>query len=63
MRAVEPAADTALEDYPEFDLRYRYDDPAAPTAVTVYPLSGFDDITTAWLSIDAEHAVAVEELR
>lgn len=63
MSAVEPTRQPPLADYPEFDLRYRYDDPVDPTEVTIYPVTDFDDITTTWLSIDADHAVGVEDLR
>ncbi len=63
MSAVEPSTQPTLTDYPDFDLHYRFDDPADPSEVTIYPVTDFDDITTTWLTIDADHAVALEDLR
>lgn len=60
---MEPTQQPPLADYPEFDLHYRFDDPADPTEVTVYPVTDVADITTTWLSMDADHTVAVEDLR
>lgn len=48
---------------PTFDLTFRYDDPANPTEVTVFPAAEDDDRTTAWLTIDAAHAVPFEAVR
>lgn len=44
---------------PTFDLEYGLDDPDHPTAVTVFAPDA-DDVSTAWISIDAAHAVPLE---
>lgn len=63
MSAAGSTREPALADHPEFALHYRFDDPADPTELTIYPVTDFEDITTTWLTIDAEHAVDLEDLR
>lgn len=46
---------------PSFELEYGLDDPEAPTAVTVFAPDAAD-VSTAWLSIDADHAVPLEDV-
>lgn len=46
---------------PTFELDYGFDDPDAPTAVTVFAPDA-DDVSTAWLSMDAGHAVPLEDV-
>lgn len=50
----------ACETYPWFDLDWMVDDPDAPSELTIHP---DDETTTAWISVDSAHAVAIEELR
>jgi hypothetical protein len=56
--------DTAdgLDNHPEFELSYLYDDTDDPTEVTVFPV---DDggLSTQWISMDITHAVALEDTR
>jgi hypothetical protein len=53
----------ALDAFPEFDLAYLFDDPDDPREVTVFSDAAGDDITTTWITIDAEHAVPIEQAR
>jgi len=50
----------ACESYPWFDLDWMVDDPDAPSELTVRPDK---ETMTMWISIDPDHAVAIEELR
>ncbi|MFB6133414.1 MAG: hypothetical protein ABEJ55_00305 [Halanaeroarchaeum sp.] len=65
MSTTSPKSDTAggLEEPPEFDLRYRFDDPQEPTEVTVFPDTCEGDPTTRWLTIDKGFALPLEEVR
>lgn len=58
-RSIEPE----LDDLPEFDLGYLFDDRDDPTEVTVFPSSDERDISTHWITIDASDAVALEDVR
>ena len=60
---------TSIEDVvvdsarlPRFDLEYGVDDTDRPTSVTVYAPDA-DDISTHWITIDADHAVPLEDVR
>ena len=65
MNAVEePAPDgKALEAYPEFVLCGLYDDDLDPQILTVFPRHPEDDLTTEWISVDADHAVPLDAVR
>jgi hypothetical protein len=56
----ETVGNPACESYPSFDLDWHVDDPDAPSELTITEAG---TTTTAWLSIDPAHAVAIEELR
>lgn len=46
---------------PRFDLAYLYDNPLDPGEVTVFePDSG--TVATAWITVDAAHAVPLERV-
>jgi hypothetical protein len=51
----------ALDDLPSFELDYGFDDPDHPTEVTIFAPDA-ESVTTSWLSIDAAHAVSIEDL-
>ena len=55
--------DRSNERLPTFELTFRYDDSANPAELTVFPASETDARTTAWLTIDVEHALPLETLR
>lgn len=63
MSTIEPAGSPERNDYPAVDLHARFDDLADPTELTIYSVDLSDDPTTTWLSIDADHAIPLEELR
>lgn len=48
---------------PSFDLTFRYDDATDPAELTVFPAGETDERTTAWLTVDVEHAVPLETVR
>ena len=49
-----------LEDLPEFELRYLFDDGSDPTSVTVYDP---EVLETTWITVDADAAVSLEDVR
>lgn len=53
----------SLDTLPTFDLTFRYDDATNPAELTVFPAAETDGQTTAWLTIDVEHAVPLETIR
>lgn len=53
--------ETAPSSAPTYDLTFAYDDPSDPKTVTIYPEDERD--RTTWLSIDADHAVALSDTR
>lgn len=57
------AVDGSRDSLPSFDLTFRYDDVEDPAELTVFPAAERDDGTTAWLTIDLEHAVSLETVR
>lgn len=63
MSTTEPAGFPDRAGYPEVDLHARFDDLGDPTELTIYSVDGSDDPTTTWLSIDADHAISIEDLR
>lgn len=65
MSAIEPSEQsqsTHLEELPQFDLEYLFDDDDSPTEVTVFA----DDpeaLSTQWITVDRNCAVPLEEVR
>lgn len=57
-----PESETAdrLEELPEFDLRYLFDDGEDPSQVTVFSP---EDLQTTWMTVDSDAAVPLEEVR
>ncbi|MFC7071281.1 hypothetical protein [Halobaculum lipolyticum] len=49
-----------LEDLPEFDLRYLFDDGERPSSVTIYAP---ESLETTWITADADVAMPLDELR
>lgn len=65
MSALEPTStnETAnLEELPTFDLRYLYDDTETPSELTIFS-PDMETLTTSWITIDASHAVPLEDIR
>lgn len=50
-----------LQEYPEFELTCLFDDAGDPDEVTILPDEN-PDRTTTWLTIDVDHAVALDEI-
>jgi len=52
-----------FEQLPEFYLECMYDDWDDPSEVTVFSPAASDDLRTTWLTVDRDHAVALEDVR
>lgn len=52
-----------LGDLPVFEISYLLDDRENPTEVTVFPGTEDYDLSTHWITIDAGHAVPLEDVR
>lgn len=52
-----------LSERPHFELEFLYDDPSAPTEVTIFEPETLQRGATEWLTIDHEHAVPLQETR
>ena len=65
MSTTNPAADPPADRHepPAFDLEYRFDNPADPEELTVFPSRGDADVTTEWVTVDTADAVPVREIR
>jgi len=66
MSAIERQTQTengpALHELPDFDLEYLFDDDDDPSEVTVF-VDNAAALSTNWITVDADHAVALEEVR
>lgn len=65
MSAIEPSKQsqhTHLEELPQFDLEYLFDDDESPTEVTVFA-DDPESLSTRWITVDREFAVPLEEVR
>ena len=65
MSAIEPSTRnqlTHLEELPEFELEYLFDDDESPTEVTVFA-DDPETLSTRWITIDRSFAVPLEEVR
>ncbi|WP_284014492.1 hypothetical protein [Halobaculum litoreum] len=49
-----------LEDLPEFELRYLFDDGERPSSVTIYAP---ESLETTWITADADVAESLDDLR
>ncbi|SHG58309.1 hypothetical protein [Halobaculum gomorrense] len=49
-----------LDDLPEFELRYLFDDGSDPSSVTVYDP---ETLETTWITVDADAAVSLDDLQ
>lgn len=52
-----------LEELPNFDLSYLFDNEDEPTEVTVFPASDEFDISTNWITIDVDGAVPLDQVQ
>lgn len=59
----DPERRGVLQDPPEFELTFQFDDPENPTEVTVFPDNVEDEPVTEWISIESGYALPVEETR
>jgi hypothetical protein len=66
MSAIEgspPTDGAVLDELPEFELTYLYDDEEDPTEVTIFEGTSVEDLTTRWLTMDYHHTVALDSVR
>lgn len=66
MSAIEgstPTDGAVLDELPEFELTYLYDDEEDPTEVTIFEGNSVEDLTTRWLTMDYHHTVALDSVR
>ena len=52
-----------LDELPEFELCFLFDDQDAPTEVTIFQPGVDERSATRWLTIDSDHAVDLEQIR
>lgn len=52
-----------LDELPEFELSYLFDDQDDPTEVTIFIPGVEERSATQWLTIDSSHAVSLETVR
>lgn len=57
------AADESLAVLPEFELSYMVDDRERPSEVTIFHGADDADISTHWLTADADAAISLEDVR
>ena len=65
MSAIEPSQQTQhtpLEELPQFDLEYLFDDDDNPTEVTIFA-DDPETLSTQWITVDREVAVPLDEVR
>lgn len=66
MSAIEHQAGSAdgsaLHELPDYELEYLFDDDEEPTEVTVF-VDNATDLSTNWITVDADHAVPLEDVR
>jgi hypothetical protein len=55
--------DESLYALPRFELQCHLDDVDDPEEVTVFAGTRTVELATGWISIDAAHAVALEDVR
>lgn len=55
--------DAVLDELPEFELTYLYDDDETPTEVTVFEGTSTEDLTTRWITMDYQHTIALDSLQ
>lgn len=60
---IEPGAAHHLGDFPEYEPEYYLDDAENPTTITICSADTSGKIATEWITVDATHAVAIEEVR
>jgi hypothetical protein len=66
MSAIEhtdPDDGVALDELPEFELTWLYDDDERPREVTVFLDAAGDEAVTNWITIDKAHAVSLDAVR
>lgn len=57
-----PSSAEPIEDVPEFELEYLYDDPVDPSELTIFAPTE-DRLATEWITVDRSAAVPIEVVR
>ncbi|SEO27583.1 hypothetical protein SAMN04487948_101476 [Halogranum amylolyticum] len=66
MSAIERTNSTdgvVLDELPEFELTYLYDDEEEPTEVTIFEGTSEEDLTVRWITMDYPHTVALDSVQ
>jgi hypothetical protein len=66
MSAIERSDTTdgaMLDELPEFELTYLYDDEEDPTEVTIFEGASEEDLTTRWITMDYPHTVTLDSIQ
>lgn len=59
---IDPVGSSDLDDYPKFELCCLVDDNAPESTITVFS-DRDEEITTHWITMDADSAVALDTIR
>lgn len=51
-----------LDELPDFELSYLFDEQDEPGEVTIFPESNEYDISTNWITVDVHCAVRLDEV-
>ena len=54
---------TAIENLPEFELSFIFDDDDEPKRVTIFQPGTEEVAACRWISIDSDHAIPIEKIR
>lgn len=65
MSAIERrnSTDGTLDELPQFELAYLFDDEDHPSEVTIFEDESEERIVTRWITMDRDHAVSLETVR
>lgn len=54
---------SSLDDLPEFDLSYHFDDESDPQSVTIFQPGTDEAAATQWITIDYKFSVPIDAIR
>lgn len=60
---TDDAAGTELDELPQFELSFLFDDQDAPTEVTIFHPGADERAASRWITIDSRHAVPLDEIQ
>lgn len=54
---------STIDDLPEFDLSYHFDNENDPQAVTIFKPGTDEEAVTQWMTIDYQYSVPIDAIR